>query len=207
MHIISWNVRDLGGGEKRREVRHMVREKNPSILCLQESKLSVVNDMVCKAIWNDNNVDFSYQPSIGASGGLITLWNCNEVEVWFSFNMDHLLGIQGQFVKTGEKFTLLNVYALCDPYRQQMLWQNISVRLATLLDENICICGDFNVIRCSEERRSVGSAVNLVGSAGFNDMIEGNCLVDLSLRGRRYTWYRGDGRSMSRIDRFLLSKN
>jgi len=111
MHIISWNVRGLGGCEKRREVCHMVREKNPYILCLQESKLSVVNDLVGKAIWNDNNVDFSYQPSIGSSGGMITLWNRNEVEVWLSFNMEHVLGVQGRFLKIGEKFTLLNVYA------------------------------------------------------------------------------------------------
>jgi len=85
-----------------------------------------------------------------------------------------------------------------------MCMQNSSVRLATLSDENVCICGDFNVVRCSEERRSVGGAVNLLSSASFNDMIDGNCFVDLPLRGRRFTWYRGDGRLMSRIDRFLL---
>jgi exonuclease III len=121
MKIISWNVRGLGGFEKRKEVSQMVREKNPFILCLQESKLSIVNDLVRKAIWNDNNVDFSYLPSIGASEGLITLWNCNEVEVRCSFYLEHVLGIQGQFIKTGVKFTILNVYAPCDPNRQQLL--------------------------------------------------------------------------------------
>ena len=95
MKIFSWNLRGLGGFEKRREVNNMEREKSLFILCLQELKLSVVNDLVCKAIWNDNSVDFSYQPSNGASGGLITLWNLNEVEVWSSFNMEHVLGIQG----------------------------------------------------------------------------------------------------------------
>jgi len=34
-HIISRNVRGLGGFEKRKEVSNMVREKNPFILCLQ----------------------------------------------------------------------------------------------------------------------------------------------------------------------------
>jgi len=183
----------------------MVREKNLFILCLQESKLSVVNDLVCKAIWNDNNVHFSYQPSIGALGGIVTLWNCNEVEVWSSFNLEHVLGIRGKFMKTGVTFTLLNVYAPCDSNRQQVLWHNISARMATMLDENVCVCGDFNAVRCSEERRSVGNVVNHAGSASFNAMIDDNCFVDLPLRGRRFTWYRGDGRSMSRIDRFLLS--
>jgi len=39
-------------------------------------------------------------------------------------------------------------------------------------------------------------------------MIDDYCLIDLSLCGRRYTWYRVDvdwyGSSMSRLDRFLL---
>jgi len=33
------------------------------------------------------------------------------VEVWLSFNMEHVLGVQGRFLKICEKFTLLNVYA------------------------------------------------------------------------------------------------
>jgi hypothetical protein len=51
--------------------------------------------------------------------------------------------------------------------------------------------------------RSVGLSG---GSAYFNQMIIHNCLVDLPLRGRSFTWYRRDGRSMSRLDRFLLSE-
>jgi len=149
MKIISWNVRGLGGFEKRREVSQVVREYNPFILCIQESKLSVVNDVVCKTIWNDDYVDFSYLPSVGASGGLVTLWNCKEVEVWSSFKLEHVLGIQGKFVKSGSKFTLLNVYAPCDYHRQHILWRNISVKMETLLDVNVCVCGDFNVVRSS----------------------------------------------------------
>lgn len=189
MKIITWNVRGLGGFQKRREVSNLVREKNLFILCLQESKLSVVNDIVCKGLWNDNHVDFSFQPSSGASGGLITQWNCEEVEVWSSFNFDHVLGIQGQFVKSGDKFTILNVYAPCDFNRQQVLWHNISARLTSLLEENVCVCGDFNAVRCPEERRSVGSAVNYAGSASFNALIDDNGLIDLPFRGRRFTWY------------------
>jgi exonuclease III len=32
MKIISWNVRGLGGFEKRREVSQMVKEKNPFVI-------------------------------------------------------------------------------------------------------------------------------------------------------------------------------
>jgi exonuclease III len=39
MKVISWNVRGLGRVDKRKEVRNLVREKNPLIVCLQETKL------------------------------------------------------------------------------------------------------------------------------------------------------------------------
>ncbi|KEH26260.1 hypothetical protein MTR_6g048650 [Medicago truncatula] len=40
----------------------------------------------------------------------------------------------------------------------------------------------------------------------FNEFIEECVLVDLPLCGRKFTWFKGDGRSMSRLDRFVLSE-
>lgn len=39
----------------------------------------------------------------------------------------------------------------------------------------------------------------------FNKFIEDCSLIDLPICGRMFTWYRGDGVSMSMLDRFLLS--
>lgn len=50
------------------------------------------------------------------------------------------------------------------------------------------------------------SVVSHIGSAFFNKLIEDNCLIDLPIRGHNFTWYRGDVRSMSRLDRYLLSE-
>jgi len=43
MKIFSWNVRGLGGVEKKKEVRKLVEEKGLSILCLHETKLTIHN--------------------------------------------------------------------------------------------------------------------------------------------------------------------
>ena len=58
-----------------------------------------------------------------------------------------------------------------------------------------------------EERRSVGSSTRIARIADFNHLIVHNSLIDLPIRGRSFTWFRGDGRSMSRIDKFLLSES
>jgi len=117
------------------------------------------------------------------------------------------VNVAGRFVQYGEIFVVFNVYAPCDSSRQQALWNVLSSRIEALADQNVCVCGDFNAIRCVEERRSVSSVFHQAGTDNFNGFIANNFLVDLPLQGRTYTWYRGDGRSMSRIDRFLLSEN
>jgi exonuclease III len=206
MNIILWNVRGLGRYEKRSEVRQLVKEKHLFILCIQETKMALVDAFICKSLWGEDTVDYSYQPSTGASGDLITMWDCKEVVVWATISFDHVLVIIGRFLKTNESFVLFNVYAPCDASGQQVLWENISLKMNSYVGQNICVCSDFNVVRCVEECRSVGMVSRQPGIANFNNFIDGCLFIDLPLRGRSFTWYRRDGRSMSRMDRFLLSE-
>jgi len=46
-----------------------------------------------------------------------------------------------------------------------------------------------------------------VDADNFNNFIDDCLLIDLPICGQLFTWYRGDGISMSRLDRFLLLKN
>ncbi|GAU10900.1 hypothetical protein TSUD_426720, partial [Trifolium subterraneum] len=69
----------------------------------------------------------------------------------------------------------------------------------------VCVCGDFNAVRSVEERRSVSGRPQSFDHLSFNRFIDDNNLVDLPLCGRKFTWFRGNGLSMNRLDRFLLS--
>jgi hypothetical protein len=73
MRIISRNIRGLGGLVKRKEVRKMVGEKNPSIVCLQETKLPLCDVFLCSSLWGNSPHSFSFRPSVEASGGLLTI--------------------------------------------------------------------------------------------------------------------------------------
>ena len=73
MKIISYNVRGLGGFDKREEFNRFIRVKHPFVVWLQESKLSVVDDFIITSLWGSVGCGFSYQASIGAFGGLITI--------------------------------------------------------------------------------------------------------------------------------------
>jgi len=103
MKIITYNARGLGGGDKRVEVRRLVHEKRPMVLCIQETKLGMINDQWVKALWGEGMHNFSYQPSVGASGGMVTVWDVSRIDVWTSFSFNHVLAIKGKVILTGEE--------------------------------------------------------------------------------------------------------
>jgi exonuclease III len=159
MKIISWNIRGLGGLEKRKEVRKLVGDLRPSILCLQETKLQTCDNSLCLSLWGNSPHAFSFRPSAGASGGILTLWDSSEVEVWTSESRDHVLWCHGRFITSGEEFHVVNVYAPCEEGAKQRLWVSLSTRLQSLGGSRVCVCGDFNDVKHVDERRSsrVGS--------------------------------------------------
>jgi hypothetical protein len=84
------------------------------------------------------------------------------------------------------------------------LWVSLSARLEALGRVKVCVCGDFNVVKHVEERRSLRVGLRPLDHIPFNRFIEDNHLVDLPLHGRKFTWFKGDGHAMSHLDRFLL---
>jgi hypothetical protein len=162
---------------------------------------------VCTWLWGSSPRGYSFRPSVGASGGLLIMWDSEDVEIDLSFSFDHVLAVSGRLLKSNEDFILFNVYAPCDVGSQHMLWGNLSSRLANFVGQNVCVCGNFNVVWGVEERRSVDYVPCLAGASYFNRFIANNVLVDHPLIGGQFTWYRGDGHSMSRLGGLLLSEN
>jgi exonuclease III len=119
MKIISWNIRGLGVVVKRKEVHKLIRETSLSIVCLQEIKLSLYDDFLCTSLWGNAPHAFFFRPSVGASGGLLTIWDSTEVEVWSSVSREHVLWCHGRFLSSGEEFLVANVYAPCDDGAKQ----------------------------------------------------------------------------------------
>ncbi|GAU46155.1 hypothetical protein TSUD_401590 [Trifolium subterraneum] len=77
--ILSYNVRCLGAVEKRREFRRLISERRVDVLCIQESKMEVVEESLIRYLWgsDSDNVDFFlanvYAPC--ESAGRVNLWN------------------------------------------------------------------------------------------------------------------------------------
>ena len=71
MRIIIWNVQGLGDVEKKQEVRKLVSDKIPSILYLQETKLTVIDELTCAALWGNLTYSYSFWSFVGGIWGFV----------------------------------------------------------------------------------------------------------------------------------------
>jgi exonuclease III len=70
--ILNWNVRGLNGAARRQVVRDMVTDHHAQIVCLQETKLEIVNDfIVCKTLGSHFAGGYAFLPAEGTSGGVL----------------------------------------------------------------------------------------------------------------------------------------
>lgn len=104
--------------------------------------------------------------------------------------------------KAAEK-GLLNVYAPQDDGKKRKLRLDICSYLSTS-SKLFCLMGDFNSVRNEEERR--GCTVHKRRAADFNAFIKATDLQELHKGGRRFTWVGQGGLKLSKLDRFLLSR-
>lgn len=70
----------------------------------------------------------------------------------------------------------------------------------------VCVIGDFNSILVEGERVGVGGDGIARERRMFQDFLEKSNLFDVSLQGRRFTWYRSNGNCESRLDRALVNE-
>lgn len=64
--------------------------------------------------------------------------------------------------------------------------------------------GDFNVVRQERERK--GSTFNGRKASDFNEFINSAGLMEVGMGIRKYTWIDREGSKLSKLDRFLISR-
>ncbi|XP_058746048.1 uncharacterized protein LOC131618913 [Vicia villosa] len=67
--------------------------------------------------------------------------------------------------------------------------------------------GDLNAVKKRSERIGHSIRSSNVEWKDFSDFIVESGLVDVPCKGKKFTWFSGDGKLKSRIDRFLVSNN
>jgi hypothetical protein len=208
MIIASINIRGLGGAVKRKYLKELVRKENIEFLAIQETKLDSITDNLCHSLWGGDDCNWAFLPSVGNSGGILSIWSSSAALLLFSFVGEGFVGVCLEWGPLKKVCFVINVYSSCDLNGKRRLWESLVVLKRQYGRGAWGLIGDFNATLNQEERRGVNAGVlssARVEVAEFGDFVRDMELIDLPLVGRNFTWFHPNGISMSRIDRFLVS--
>jgi len=148
-----------------------------------------------------------HNEGVNGAASTLSMWHKE------AFTYDsHVVGkgfivVVGHHVKSNCLCVIANVYTTCSLSEKIELWEALFSLRRQHQDKVWCCCGDFNAVRCAEERRGVReNASNKNEIRGFNDFIGRNLMDDLPIVGKKYTWYKADGSAKNRLDRVLVSE-
>jgi hypothetical protein len=200
LNLISWNVRGLNDGAKRTRICNLLHHWKADVVCFQETKLTSVTQGLVRSLWCCKYVDWISLDSIGASGGIILMWDRRVVE-----RVDEAIGcfsISCRFreVASSLEWVFSGVYGPNRAVERRLMWDELA-GIATVWAVPWCVGGDFNLVRYPTER--AGASDLSPSMRDFSYFIFSMGLLDLSLEGGNFTW--SNARSKSRLDRFLCS--
>ncbi|GJY07998.1 RNA-directed DNA polymerase, eukaryota [Tanacetum coccineum] len=173
-----------------------------SFLSLQETKMVDISAMEVKSIWGNYCFEHVFSEAIGYSGGILCVWDSTVFHIENHITSDNFVALYGTWKPNKTKLLVISIYAPQALSEKRLLWNYIT-SLINRWDGECIVMGDFNEVRCVEER--MGSVFNVQGANAFNDFISSSSLIDIPLEGYSFTWSHPSATKMSKLDRFLIS--
>ncbi|XP_022019183.1 uncharacterized protein LOC110919213 [Helianthus annuus] len=143
-------------------------------------------------------------PSVGRSGGVVSIWDPSVLKVHDSIKHSNFLLTLGVLKGSNKAINIINVYAPQKVPLEKALWDEIGSVMGNYTGRRV-ILGDFNTVRWKEERRN--SNFNNNCALNFNNFIYDNGLREYDMKGRRFTYLNDNGNKQSNIDRVLVSQD
>ena len=180
-----WNVRGLNSRARQRDVRAKIEESRCSIICLQETKCDTFDIRMIRSFCPRRFDQFAFSPSVGASGGILIIWNSSVFEGQLLEIQRYSVVVSFKSVHSSEKWTMVSTYGPCEgqPRDDFVSWL---YHLSIPSDEHWLLLGDFNFIRSLDNRNQPGGDINDIFL--FNEVIGHLGLLELPIKGRSFTW-------------------
>ena len=199
MIILSWNMRGIGAKIKRSTLRKLIVKHNPHFVFIQESKKESLDPRTVNSIWKQANVQFTFSPSSGNSGGLISLWDASFFSLESSIVEKNWIALNGSFPSINFKGVVFNIYSPCTVEERASLYEDI-VAYWESLNVPCLLIGDFNETLSPLDRGS--QYVDTNGSESFKAFLQGLQVTEIPSSNGWFTWFRNQ--SKSKIDRLFV---
>ncbi|KAL0289527.1 UNVERIFIED_CONTAM: hypothetical protein Sradi_7071800 [Sesamum radiatum] len=205
--IAVWNVRGLNSIAHRHAVAQLVRDRGVQFLGILETRVQRGKVQSVRAGLLPN---WSWFDDYAGPGGRIWLaWDAVEVSVEVLMVGDQFVHCRLGNKRTSSTCLITVVYGECDPIRRRLLWGELLMISAAIVDSPWCALGDFNIV-IDESESSGGTAEVSHAMAEFREFIMDAALIHLPYTGCPFTWHNCSSGSRSlwrRLDRVLVNDN
>lgn len=148
MRILCRNCRGLGSPQAIQILRCLIRQHNPELVFLMETKLRSNQFSRNKFNWNYYGV-FSVD-AVGRSGGLALFWSQGVNLSLVSYSQNHITAHIFSF-NVEYEWTFIGFYGKPKSEDRWKSWKLLDV-LCQNVQNNLLIAGDFNEILDQEEK-------------------------------------------------------
>ena len=184
----------------------LINKESVHMMCIQETKKETIDKSLCQALWGSVDVMWEMQPANNSADGILCMWTETEFKLQNKITGNGFIYLEGEFIREAQKVCIVTIYSPCDIHNKRILWEIVRQLKQSSQVGLWCVLGDFNCIRNPTER--FGKCERLYGDNSmqeFNEWIDDLEVLEVPSMGRQFTWFRPNGESRSRLDRFLIS--
>lgn len=203
MNILSWNCRGVAAAATLRELKSICRASQPAILFLLETRAHKERIDRVKRSLKFNHV-FCVEAS-GLAGGLAIFWSAKvDIQICSaSLNVIHTVVLDKE---KNDTFDCSFIYGHPIARQRRNLWGAVSA-FQLNPDRSWCAVGDFNEVLFQHEKEGLRPQ-NQRGMEDFRNFLNSTGLMDLELKGSKFTWVSNPRRGFvtrERLDRALVN--
>jgi exonuclease III len=200
-NVLCWNVRGLNARSHRDSIRELVMSEHVSLICLQETKMSVISDYDVVQILG-LGFDYFYLPAVHTRGGILVTWHSAS---WVVTNMSSRCFSVSLCVRSESRVSewwLSSIYGPTSdedkPTFLEELHELSQVRYGPWM-----LCGDFNMVYRVQDKNN-DRLDRRMGQ--FRRFLNVAALKELHLEGRLFTWSNERAHpTLEKIDRFFIT--
>jgi exonuclease III len=204
VYLFNWNVRGLNAKAKQDSVRVCIQQYKPTIVCLQETKLSAISNQIILNTFGHQFVQqHAFLPADGTSSGILLACDENFFSISEVVLGQYSLSATVSMREEGLNWSITVVYGPqldADKINFLAELENIQVSLKPAW----LIIGDFNLIYKACDKNN--SRLNRAMMQHFRRLLDKIQVKELPLPGRRFTWAgEGSNPAQTKIDRAFAS--
>ncbi|GJW55692.1 RNA-directed DNA polymerase, eukaryota [Tanacetum coccineum] len=169
----------LGSKAKKDWIKELNNKHKVNFLSVQETKLDCISDMDVKVLWGNYKFEYTISEAVGNSGGILCVWDPSVFRKEHHVVSDNFVALYGSWVSNQAKLLVVSIYAPQSITSKRSLWSYIS-SLISRWDGHCMVMGDFNEVRCMEDR--LGSVYN--AQAVFRRPAANRCKLNYTFPNR-----------------------